>query len=171
MNEIKGFQPIVDEDAKILILGSMPSDISLQKQEYYGYQRNSFWAIMSALFTENGEGINDYSLRKKMLLDNNVALWDVLQSCHRKGSLDVAIKMDSIKINDFTHFFFNHPSIHKVFFNGSKAEAIFKKYVFPEINDQFDYLQFTRLPSTSPAHAAMTLEQKTEIWQKEIKAN
>jgi hypoxanthine-DNA glycosylase len=171
MPQIKGFQPIADKDAKILVLGSMPSDISLKKQEYYGFRHNTFWIIMSALFVDNKKVINKYSLRKKMLLDNNIALWDVLQSCHREGSLDAAIKMDSIKINDFKSFFSIHPAIHKVLFNGSKAETIFKKYVLPEIMEQFGYLQFTRLPSTSPAHAAMTVEQKIEIWQKEIKAN
>ncbi len=171
MTQIKGFNPIADKDAIILILGSMPSDISLQKQEYYGYQRNTFWTIMSALFVGNKKVINEYSLRKKMLIENKIALWDVLQSCHREGSLDAAIKMDTIKINDFKSFFSIHPAIHKVLFNGSKAETIFKKYVLPEIMEQFGYLQFTRLPSTSPAHAAMTVEQKIEIWQKEIKAN
>jgi len=171
MTKIKGFQPIIDKEANILILGSMPSAISLKKQEYYGYERNSFWAIISALYTENGEIISDYTLRKKILIENNIALWDVLQNCHREGSLDAAIKMDSIKVNDFNNLFSAHPAINKVFFNGSKAETIFNKYVFPEIIEPFSYLHFTRLPSTSPAHAAMTVKQKTDIWQKEIKAN
>lgn len=171
MIQIKGFHPIVNKDAKILILGSMPSDMSLKKQEYYGYQRNTFWTIMSTLFVDNKKVISDYSLRIKMLLDNNVALWDVLQSCHREGSLDAAIKMDSIKTNDFINFFSIYPDIKKVFFNGGKAETIFNKYVLPEINEQFGYLQFIRLPSTSPAHAAMTVKQKIDIWQKEINVN
>jgi hypoxanthine-DNA glycosylase len=171
MTKIKGFNPIGDKDAKILILGSMPSDISLQKQEYYGYQHNTFWTIMSTLFIDNKKVIHDYSLRKKMLIENKIALWDVLQSCHREGSLDAAIKMDSIKINDFINFFSIYPDIKKVFFNGGKAETIFNKYVLPEINEQFGYLQFIRLPSTSPAHAAMTVKQKTDIWQKEINVN
>ncbi len=171
MTQIKGFQPIADKDAKILILGSMPSDISLQKQEYYGYHRNAFWTIMLALFVDTGAVRRDYFLRKKMLIENNIAVWDVLQSCHRDGSLDVAIQMNSIKINDFKPFFSTHTAIKKVLFNGSKAETMFRKYVLPEIIEQFGYLKFFRLPSTSPAHAAMIVEQKTDVWKKEIKGD
>ncbi len=169
MTRKKGFQPILHKDAKILVLGSMPSEISIQKQEYYGHPRNAFWPIMSALFAENGERVYDYSQRKEILINNKVAVWDVLQSCHREGSLDTAIKMESIRINDFSHLFSTFKSIRNVFFNGSKAEIIFKKHVLPTLLEQFETIQYTKLPSTSPAYATISVKQKTEIWEKEIK--
>ena len=169
-NSISGFTAIANKNAKILILGSMPSDVSLQEQEYYAHQRNAFWPIMFSLCNESSER-SDYWQRKKMLIENKIAVWDVLQSCYRKGSLDTAIKMNSIKVNDFHLFFTKHTGITKVCFNGAKAESVYAKYVLPVIKEQFGYLQYVRLPSTSPAHAAMTLEQKIEAWKKEIKGN
>ena len=167
MNSISSFTPVANENAKILILGSMLSDVSLQEQEYYAHQRNAFWPIMSSLFN-TGSDQKDYSQRKNMLIENRIALWDVLQSCYRKGSLDTAIEMDSVIVNDFFQFFTKHIEIKKVCFNGAKAEAVYVKYVLPTVKHQFGYLEYARLPSTSPAHAAMTLQQKTDAWAKEI---
>ena len=167
MSNISGFAPIADEKAKILILGSMPSDVSIQEQEYYAHQRNTFWPIMISLF-KAGSDKNNYEQRKNMLIENEIALWDVLQSCYRKGSLDTAIKMDTVIVNDFFQFFSSHTEIKKVCFNGAKAEAVYGKYVLPTIQQQFGFLEYARLPSTSPAHAAMTLQQKTDAWAKEI---
>ena len=167
MNSISGFTPIANVTARILILGSMPSDASLQEQKYYARQRNAFWPIMTTLFSVGFEK-NNYSQRKNMLIENRIALWDVLQSCYRKGSLDTAIKMDSVIVNDFFQFFTRHTEIKKVCFNGAKAEAVYVKYVLPTVKQQFGYLEYARLPSTSPAHAAMTLQQKIDAWAKEI---
>ena len=172
MNKIFGFPPIAKENAKILILGSMPSDVSLQKQEYYGHGRNAFWPIMLSLFNETTDfDAANYRQRQNLLIKNRIAVWDVLQNCYRAGSLDTAIKMDSIKVNAFPSFFTMHKAIEKVCFNGAKAEGIYAKYVLPHIKDQFDYLQYVRLPSTSPAHAAMTLQQKIEVWENAIKTD
>ena len=167
MNSISGFTPIANEKVTILILGSMPSDASLLEQEYYAHHRNTFWPIMSSLFSVDFDQ-NNYSRRKKMLIENRIALWDVLQSCYRKGSLDTAIKMDSVIVNDFFQFFTTHTKIKKVCFNGAKAEAVYVKHVLPTVKQQFGYLEYARLPSTSPAHAAMTLQQKADAWAKEI---
>ncbi|MFW5442856.1 MAG: DNA-deoxyinosine glycosylase [Methylococcaceae bacterium] len=172
MNQIIGFAPIAKENAKILILGSMPSDMSLQKQQYYGHQRNAFWPIMLSLLNKNIDLDQiDYSQRKKLLIENNIAVWDVLQSCHRSGSLDTAIKMNSIQVNPFYQFFTKHRLISKICFNGAKAESIYVKYVLPDVRDQFETMKYVRLPSTSPAHAAMTLLQKTQYWKKELKSD
>lgn len=170
MCNINGFKPLSNQNSKILILGSMPSDASLKRQEYYGHQRNVFWPIMLMLFNEAIE-LEDYSKRIQLLIRNRVAVWDVLQSCSRTGSLDAAIKMDSIQVNDLYNFFSVHKDIRKVCFNGAKAENIYQKHIFPNVKEQFAYLQYVRLPSTSPAHATMTLIDKTQIWQKEIKEN
>jgi len=170
VKNITGFDPIADKHAEILILGSMPSEDSLRKQQYYAHPGNAFWVIMHSLFNGNSPlEIRDYSQRKNCLIENNIAVWDVLQSCYREGSLDSAIKMDSIQTNDFQHFFKQHPAIRKVCFNGAKAEHIYLKYVLPAIREPFEYLAYVRLPSTSPAYAAMSLLKKGRIWEKEIK--
>ncbi len=160
---ITGFAPIADGDARILILGSMPSIASLQKQQYYGHRRNAFWPVMLALFS--GPPDADYRQRRQILLDHHVALWDVLRSCRRSGSLDSGIAEDSIETNDFVDFFDRHPAVERVFFNGALAEKVYKKQVLPILGEEFAYLRYRRLPSTSPAHAAMNLEQKREAWR------
>lgn len=170
--DISGFSPIADQYARILILGSMPGEVSLQQQKYYGHERNAFWPIMLSLFNEDLELKEaDYDKRKLLLIENQIAVWDVLQSCCRKGSLDSAIKMDSLKTNDFDYFFTTHAAIKKVCFNGAKAEYIYIKHVLPDITQRFGYIEYVRLPSTSPAHAAMTVQKKTAVWKKEIKDN
>jgi hypoxanthine-DNA glycosylase len=172
MSHIIGFKPIADCNAKILILGSMPGEVSLQKMQYYGHTRNSFWSIILTLLGETADlDIITYKQRKDILIKNQIAVWDVLQSCFRSGSLDTAIKMNSIKVNDFNKLFSNYTTIKKVYFNGAKAEAIYTKHVLPHIEEQFKYLKYVRLPSTSPAHASMTLEQKTLAWRNEINLN
>ena len=168
MDTINGFPAIADKQAKILILGSMPSDSSLQQQRYYAHQRNAFWPIMFSLFNHNLE-ISDYPLRQQLLIKNQVAVWDVLQSCHRSGSLDTAIKMNTIQVNQFYDFFSKHNLIKQVFFNGTKAETIYMKNVLAQVSAEFAYLNYTRLPSTSPAHASLNLNQKTKIWHDEIR--
>lgn len=155
-----GFPPIAKPNARILILGSMPGQKSLDENQYYAHPRNSFWPIMYQLL-----GIDKkltYPKRKQLLLDNNIALWDVLKSCHREGSLDADIEPASIEPNDFIKFFSKHNKIKTVFFNGNKAEQLFKKHISKQI-EQAD-INYYRLPSTSPAHAAMSFEQKLLKW-------
>ncbi len=161
--------PISDKSAKILILGSMPSDTSLDKQQYYGHPRNAFWPIMLTMFNKP---LNiSYKQRQQLLIQNNIAVWDVLQSCNREGSLDAAIKMDSIKVNDFHRFLTVHQKITTICFNGAKAQAIFNKYVLPQIKNEFSHLSYFKLPSTSPAYAAMNLQQKMSIWSNSLQYN
>mgnify|MGYP000108315334 FL=1 len=170
MNSITGFPPITDKHSKVLILGSVPSEMSLLKQQYYGHPRNAFWPIMLAVLNiPTAVDKIPYSQRQKLLLKNNIAVWDVLQSCHRQGSLDTAIKMDSIKVNDFLHFFSNHTKIETICFNGAKSETVYNKHVLPHIKNEFGHLHYIKLPSTSPAHAAMTLQQKATIWSNCLK--
>jgi len=166
LNSITGFPPIADKSAEILILGSMPSDASLVKQQYYGHQRNAFWPIMLTIFNKSVD--MPYKQRQQLLINNNIAVWDVLQSCTREGSLDAAIKMESIKINDFQLFFNQHPKLKTICFNGSKAETIYKKHVLPTVKNNFSHLQYSKLPSTSPAYAAMSSQQKYVIWSNTV---
>lgn len=163
VSNIEGFSPIVSENPHLLILGSMPSMTSLQKRQYYGHARNAFWPIMAELF-----GFDyhiDYLQRKKILTDNGIAVWDVLQSCRRQGSLDANIESESIRVNDFAHFFEQYHSIKRVFFNGGMAAGFYKKYVLSELPSRFSYLDYRRLPSTSPANASLNFKEKLEAWR------
>ena len=103
MSTVTGFPPIADNNAIILILGSMPSIKSLEQQQYYAHPRNSFWFIMTTLLGDKSD--LDYAERKALLLHNKIALWDVLNTCQRKGSLDSSIKNETIVVNDFNKFF------------------------------------------------------------------
>jgi TDG/mug DNA glycosylase family protein len=163
MAEIEGFAPIVSKNAQVLILGSMPSEASLLKQQYYGHPNNAFWPIMGALFGAFPELC--YERRKTILMENGIAVWDVLQGCHRHGSLDSNIKLSSIRTNDFAGFLGEYRLIRRVFFNGGMAEKVYKKHILPGLDQRFAYLDYQRLPSTSPAHASLNLAQKIEAWK------
>jgi double-stranded uracil-DNA glycosylase len=156
------FPPIAGKDAQLLILGSMPGIKSLQEQQYYAHPRNAFWPIMANLFDID---LNlDYTARCQKLLEHQVAVWDVLKSCQRQGSLDQAIEMESIIANDFNSFLQQQNQVKRIFFNGGKAEQVFKRYVIPTLTVE-QQLSFQLLPSTSPAHAAKSLDEKCQLWK------
>jgi hypoxanthine-DNA glycosylase len=158
MSRVQSFPPIVSEKSKVLILGSMPGAASLKANQYYAHQRNAFWYIMGELF---GAGPSlPYNERVALLQSAGVALWDSLQACIRSRSSDASITKEVA--NDFPTFFRDHPNISHVFFNGGKPEMAFRRHVLPTLSD--DRRTFHRLPSTSPAHAAMTLEAKLKAW-------
>ncbi len=171
MSTIESFPPIARRDAKVLILGSMPSETSLLKQEYYGHPRNSFWPIMGGLFCASPD--LPYQQRKAIMMEAKIAVWDVLKTCYRPGSMDSDIEMNSIKTNDFNNFFAKYPLIRAVFFNGGKAESVFRKFIAPGLSSHYQYLQYQRLPSTSPAYASMNFQQKFSAWQvvKQVSVN
>ena len=163
MSDIDGFAPIVSSNASVLILGTMPSEASLSRQQYYGHPRNAFWPIMSALFASD-PGLC-YQRRKEMLMENGIAVWDVLKSCNRLGSLDSKIKLATIRTNDLASFFNEYKGIKRVFFNGGMAEKLYQKRILPTFNHRFSYLDYQCLPSTSPAYASLNLEQKLDAWK------
>ena len=162
MSNIRGFPPISRPDARTLILGSMPSRESLAQRRYYAHSRNSLWPIVSSLFKFTD---NDYQQNTDLLTQNGIAVWDVLKTCFRTGSLDSDIDNSTIVTNDFQQFFTHHPNISRVFFNGAKAESVYLKYVLPGLEGTAARLKLQRLPSTSPAHASMSLEQKKSAWR------
>ena len=162
MNAINGFNVLGNHQAKILILGSMPSVTSLQKQQYYAHSRNAFWHIMSALF--NDAKPLDYQQGQSLMEAERIAVWDVLKSCVREGSLDSAIEKESIEINDFIRFFEAFEQVEWVFFNGGTAQKLFKKNVYQRLPTEYKTLSYTKLPSTSPAYAAMRYEAKLAAW-------
>ena len=163
MSTVTGFPPIADNNAIILILGSMPSIKSLEQQQYYAHPRNSFWFIMTKLLGDKSD--LDYAERKALLLHNKIALWDVLNTCQRKGSLDSSIKNETIVVNDFNKFFTEHLLIRTVFFNGSRAQQEYNRHVLPVLNTEFASISYQRLPSTSPAMASLNREQKLQQWK------
>jgi TDG/mug DNA glycosylase family protein len=161
MTDVRGFPPIEQKDARVLILGSMPGRESLVRQQYYAHPRNAFWPIVSMLYHLRG---SCYEEKAQELAAQKVAVWDVLQACFRSGSLDSNIDDSTIVANDFCSFYASHPKISQVFFNGAKAEAVYRKHVLPQLSPDRAELPLMRLPSTSPAHAALSLEQKAKAW-------
>lgn len=158
---IASFAPVANPSAKILILGSIPGEASLAAGQYYAHPRNAFWPIMAELLGFAPD--TPYTERLQALQQADIALWDVLHSCHRKGSMDTAIENDSVEVNNFDGFFAGHPGIRLVCFNGSMAERSYRQHVLK--HGKHTVMQYLRLPSTSPAHAALSLQQKMEIWR------
>jgi hypoxanthine-DNA glycosylase len=158
MKFIQSFPPVSDGEARVLILGTIPGKMSLAQQQYYANPQNAFWRIMGALTGTSPE--LPYEQRLQALVAHRIALWDVLASCVRMGSLDVNIKRELA--NDFTAFFATHPHIRHVFFNGAKAELTFRKWVAGKQN--IPELQQHRLPSTSSANAGKDFEGKLAAW-------
>ena len=154
---LRGLPPIADPDSRLLILGNMPSVMSLAAAEYYGSPRNAFWRIAGALF--GFEVDEPYPRRVEALRRNGVAVWDVLHSCRRPGSLDSAVDPASMVANDFAAFFAAHPAIERVYFNGAAAQHNYARLV--RIDAEVSYL---RLPSTSPAQT-MSYTDKLAAWR------
>jgi len=157
------FPPVARADAETLILGSLPGRKSLEMQQYYAHPQNAFWKLMAAIFEV--EPLSDYEQRKRLLIRNRIALWDVLAGAERPGSLDSAIVHASAEANDFRRFLLEHPKIRRVFFNGRKSEEIFRRRVLPAIAAEFPHIEYAGLPSTSPAHAGMSFAKKLARWR------
>jgi hypoxanthine-DNA glycosylase len=159
---LRGLPPIIDDGARVLILGNMPSVMSLGAQEYYANPRNAFWRITGEIFGFAADG--PYGDRTAALTAHDIAVWDVLRSCRRAGSLDSAVEPDSMVANDFGQLFERHPQITRVFFNGAAAEKNFDRLVRVAPN-----LRYRRLPSTSPAQT-MRFADKLAAWREAITA-
>ncbi|GAB6087889.1 DNA-deoxyinosine glycosylase [Alkaliphilus crotonatoxidans] len=159
MTNIQGLFPIIGEGARVLILGSMPSAESLRLNQYYGNRRNHFWSIIYSLFDLPLE--KSYEKRIQFIKDKEIALWDVIHSCERVGSLDSNIK-NAIP-NDFKQLLTNR-GIKAIFFNGTKAKQVFFKHFN---QDMFPGIHFFLLPSSSPVPGKniKSLQKKIEIWR------
>ena len=154
MNRISSFPPIVSEDSKILILGSVPGIKSLEMQEYYAHPQNKFWRILFELFHE--DFTTDYAEKIELLKKNKIAVWDVIDSCERKGSLDTKIK------NEAHHYILqllrDFPSIKVIFCNGQKSFKTLRKILPDDLK-----IPIFILPSTSPAYT-IPYQQKLKDW-------
>lgn len=152
----QAFPPLVNQNSKILILGTMPGEKSLELQEYYGNKGNSFWKLLFTLFDQPLPAT--YAEKKQLLEENDIALWDVLAYCERTGSLDSNIKNE--KANDFEAFYKKYPVIKHVFFSSKNASNFYDKYVGRKKN-----IHYTILPSPSGANASKSFMQKLEEWE------
>ncbi len=153
-----GFKPVLGPNPKVLILGTMPSVASLNSQQYYGHPRNAFWWIMGQLL--GFECTLDYPQRTDFLIQKHIALWDVIASCHRPGSLDSRIDEGTIQVNPLQNLFLSCPHLKLLAFNGQSAFKLFSKHIGL---DGFAG-EHVVLPSTSPANAATSREEKLAQW-------
>jgi len=158
-----GLAPIIWPHAQVLVLGSLPGDESLRRQQYYGNPRNQFWAILGGIF---GADIGaEYADKLRFLDAHGIALWDVLERAERPGSLDSNIRNEVP--NDFGALFEALPQLHTIALNGSKAAATFARYVQPKFAAQLATLRVLAMPSTSPVPSRkfLTLDAKAQIWR------
>ncbi|WP_232699472.1 DNA-deoxyinosine glycosylase [Brevibacillus daliensis] len=157
MSSVQSFPPVIWDSCTILILGSMPGVASLEKHQYYANPRNHFWPLIFSMY---GAPLADhYEDRLSFALDKGIALWDVIKSCHRPGSLDSDITSE--EMNDFTSLYLTYPQIKTVFFNGTKAYQTYKKHVGFDTDREY-----ILLPSTSPTPSKYmkTMEDKRQKW-------
>lgn len=154
---LKGFDPIIPQQPRIMILGSMPSVTSLAKQEYYGFAHNRFWKILHAVYAMP---IATYEQKKAILYKHQLLLWDVIGECEREGSLDSAIH--HVVVNDLASLIKQYPSITKVLCNGRKAYQLYEKH-FSQIEVPVCYL-----PSTSNANRSIKEASLFSLWQQAL---
>lgn len=149
------FDPVYDNHSRVLILGSFPSVKSREQGFYYGHPQNRFWKVLSAVFSSPvPQSIDE---KKKLLLDNGVALWDVAQSCEINGSSDSSMK--NVRPNDIYTLLYT-TGIDRVFANGKTSARLYERFILPQTN-----VPITALPSTSPANAAFSLDDLCERWR------
>ena len=159
---LNGFAPISDRRATLLILGSMPGIASLAASQYYAHPRNAFWPVLEALW--DIPAMAPYPQRVRAVKTAGIAIWDVLGACQRRSSLDSDIDPASIQVNDFAGFFRRHPAVSAIAFNGGTAASLFRRHVLAGLAEQYRNLPAYQLPSTSPANARLTLQDKRRAW-------
>lgn len=159
------FEPIIDSNTKILILGTSPGVRSHENKEYYNHEDNIFWDFIFRIFHEEWgkfQSVDDkvtYEMKRNILLKNNIGLWDVLKYCERVGSSDN--KITKYEINDFGDLLKNYPNIKKIIFNGNQAAKYLNDVTIPES------INVKVLLSTSPGNRANPF-WNLEQWSKEL---
>jgi TDG/mug DNA glycosylase family protein len=160
---LSGFPPVARRDARVLILGSMPSEASLAQDFYYAHPANVFWWLLAGVL--DCPVPIDVAAKRRLLLGHRIALWDVVHRCRRRGSLDAAIEGESVEANDVGGFLRDHPGITHVFFNGGAAQQLFRRHLGNAVTRDHPRLCFARLPSSSPANASWSRERKLAAWR------
>jgi hypoxanthine-DNA glycosylase len=153
---LRGFPPIAGADTHTMILGSFPGEASLAATQYYAHPRNQFWRLLGAVLDEPHLHDMPYDARLERVLSHGIGIWDVLDACHREGSLDSAIR--NAQPNDFASLREHAPLLRKVCFNGKTAGR------FAPMIAAAGYTTLV-LPSSSPAHATLSFEQKLALWR------
>lgn len=152
------FEPVYDENSRILILGTFPSVKSRENQFYYGHPQNRFWKVIAELTGSSlPESIEE---KKKLLLKNRIAIWDVIASCSITGSSDSSIR--DVEVNDIPSLL-KKSHISTIYGNGAKACELYDRYVREQTGKEI-----VKLPSTSPANAAFRLERLCREWRNAI---
>lgn len=162
VNIKKSFEPLINKDSKILILGSLPSDKSIKAHEYYGNKTNQFWTIISLVFEKQKIVFKNYNEKIDFLNKHNIALWDVYCLAERNGSLDTNIRNG--EFNDIERLLNKYTNIKRILVNGKKAETGFKEY----IKDKHVNYKYKYVPSSSSANTKYTILEKAELWKKSI---
>lgn len=157
------FEAVAGPDARVLILGTLPGAASLACGQYYAQPRNAFWKIMGELV--GGMPTLPYTERLQRLVDRRIALWDVCAVAGRRGSADAAIRSSTVRPNDFAGFLRLHEAVEPICFNGVKAGGLYRRLVLPRLEAPASDICQVVLPSTSPAHAAMSFENKLTEWR------
>lgn len=147
--------PLYGENSKALILGSFPSVKSREAAFFYGHPQNRFWSVVAAVFGEDKPVTIEE--KKKFVINNNLALWDVIASCEIEGSADSTIS--NVTANDLS-VIIDNSKVDRIFVNGKTAEKYYNKYILPKTG-----IKAVCLPSTSPANAAWSKEKLIEAWQ------
>lgn len=162
MEKVKSFLPVIDVNAKVLILGSMPGEQSRRQKQYYANKRNHFWPIIYTFFAAAEEAAGaSYEAKLLLAQKNGVALWDVIGTCLQKNGGSSDATLAEAQANDFAALFAAYPGIRHVFFNGAKAYEIFRRQIGFKA---FPGVMFYKLTSTSPANT-LTLEKKLAEWE------
>ncbi len=157
-----GLPPVLGEAPRVLVLGSLPGRKSIEMQQYYAHPRNAFWRIAGEL--AGFDATLPYAPRCAALMARGIALWDVLASAPRPGSLDSAIDVRAAVVNPLDNWLQAQSGIAAVALNGGKAAQLFDRFVAPQLASG-RRPAILPMPSTSPAHAAMSFERKLERWR------
>jgi len=154
-----GLGPLIERSSSVLILGSFPGPVSLKRKEYYAHPQNQFWRLLADLLGQD-HAPDSYRKKKALLAEFGIGLWDMAASCERPGAGDSNIR--NVRPNDITGLLGRYPNVEAVFLNGRKAEALFKRYCKVPIRAIY-------LPSTSPAHAGISRNNKLRAWKSMLK--
>ena len=156
------FPPLLSGRPHTLILGTMPGEKSIEAGQYYAHPQNQFWRLIGDVC--GMPPALSYDERALFLTRNGIAVWDVVHSCRRAGSMDADIKEEIV--NDFQSFFLEYPSIRRVVFDSLKAEQLYNRHVLPKLANALEY---ARIPSPSPAYAKMRYAEKLAVWRQILK--
>ena len=163
----RSFDVVAGSDARVLVLGTLPGERSLACSEYYAHSQNRFWMILGNVL--GFDPLAPYEARLKQLLHHRIALWDVCAAAERPGSLDASIRSATVVPNEFSAFFAEHPEIVRVCFNGQHAAKLFQRLVRASLPANFE-CEWVTLPSTSPANASVSLEDKRRAWAQALRS-